>query len=766
MRCACGALLAGVDLVRTAAAAPVLAEAPAEVATRSDAATRLCPFEDCGQPNAADSETCVYCNRPLGSPAPAEISHASLISLPPQLAGRYRILRPFPSRGSEAEILLVEPLGGGAPVVAKLYRAGILPKSEVQARLAKIDPRSCVRVFEAGVGGGHAWEVMEYCAFGSLRDRLQAGRLPPEVFQTVVSELAQALAATHAQGIVHRDLKPENVLVRCEAPLDLVLTDFGIASVLEATQCFTGMARTLLYAAPESLSGVIDAKADYWALGMILLEAAQGTHPFAGLSDAVILHHLSTRSIELGAIDDPNLRKLLRGLLLRDPRRRWGQAELKRWLAYDPMLVEPVEQQPGLAGAAPYHLGKDICQSPEQLGIALSRNWLAGVSDLLNGQLRAWFRDAQKDQNTVRLLHDLQHERQLTPDMQLLQLILHLAPGIPPVWRGENIEPRAILNRAAQALKGDQAAGRWLVEIYQERVLDAYVKAGHPELTDLAKRWYGACDAFAARWKARMSWLKDVARAHNGLGLQSVEEALYGSEPLQPTLMTLLPRMLALIYDRGWAARLRDQLATEVAQLASQSPWLAELGDTRTLDSTDLLVLEGLLPDARKATARAQQFEQAQREQDAAELQGVTRETSEILGRLRQHANHRFFTTTVREGLASDLADLDRLLARVRSQGDSRSDWQALRKRLGRTESLANRLQTHVDDHAERAAISSGWFSQEVLGAYFLALFLLPIWFGRSVLTIALGVGLIIVLWRWLPLLTTMRKVRDLLDEI
>src|SRR5690606_662622 len=122
---------------------------------------------------------------------------------------------------------------------------------------------------------------------GTLQDLLSAGSLPGSDVRRIVAEIADALNGIHAHRILHRDLKPENVMVRSRNPLELALTDFGIASLTDATQHFTSMARTTMYAAPEVLTGVIDGKADWWALGMIALEAAQGRHPFAGLTEHV-----------------------------------------------------------------------------------------------------------------------------------------------------------------------------------------------------------------------------------------------------------------------------------------------------------------------------------------------------------------------------------------------------------------------------------------------------------------------------------------------
>jgi serine/threonine protein kinase len=113
-----------------------------------------------------------------------------------------------------------------------------------------------------------------------LRQYLQQEKPDAVQLRAILLELDSAVSSVHQAGLLHRDLKPENILIRTKEPLDLILTDFGIASALDATQKLTGTARTLHYAAPETLSGVISTKADYWALGMILLEALTGRHPF------------------------------------------------------------------------------------------------------------------------------------------------------------------------------------------------------------------------------------------------------------------------------------------------------------------------------------------------------------------------------------------------------------------------------------------------------------------------------------------------------
>ena len=764
MRCACGAMLFGIDLTRQGVATSTGAGTISEALLPE---TAVCPHEDCGQNNPVGSDTCLYCNRRLATGAALTPAGQCLLNLPVALRDRYRIVNPFPAAGAEADILLVEALSGGPQRVAKIYRQGMQPKAGVQERITRIDTRHRVEVFESGVSDGYAYEVMEFCAYGSLADRMRHGPLAANAMADIVRQLAAAIAAVHATGLLHRDLKPENVLVRSEAPLDLALTDFSIASVIDSTQRFTSAARTLPYASPESLSGVIDGKADYWSLGMLLLEAALGGHPFAGLSEAVILHHLTTRSMDIDGIRDLNLRKLLRGLLLRDPKQRWGNAEVERWLAGDPVLAEPVERGPGGGFAKPYHLGNDICFTAEQLAIALARNWRAGIADLGNSQLQAWFRDVQKDQNTVRLLLAMQYEQHLHLDVQLLRLILHLAPGLPPVWRGESIELRAVLTRANLALKGDAVAARWLDAIYQHRVLAIYASAGNPEMIELAQRWTEAVDRFLAAWKTQAALLKARRPPRDPSEVANYDEMVFGSsEPESPALLVLHPRLLATAFDARWSERLRQRVQAEFAELLVHCPWLADLGDPQQMDPAGLLVAESLLPAARKAEQRQVQAVARQRESADETLRSVRQDVTASLARLRGNAQGASFMPAVCDLVRADIDNYLDVLARLRSSGRSDEPWMDLRKSAARSEAIANRMLKLLDDLSERRAANAGWISLRMLGFQLLALILLPELLGERSVPFLLAMLAGILAWRFLPVLVMMRKLREMASRL
>ncbi|HCB13887.1 MAG TPA: serine/threonine protein kinase, partial [Gammaproteobacteria bacterium] len=218
----------------------------------------------------------------------------------------------------------------GERAVAKLYHAGIQPKSEVLQWISSQAPRYVVQLLEYSQSDGIGYELLEYAGRGSLREWMAAGPLTGVDAGEILTEFSAALKKLHECNILHRNLKPENVLVRHRQPLQLALTDFGIASWVDATPGFTAHRCSMRYDAPEIAAGTAGMAADYWSLGMILLEALTGRHPFASLSAMVIRYQLQVRPVPVEDVAEP-WRTLCRGLLLRDPQQRWGAAGIKRW---------------------------------------------------------------------------------------------------------------------------------------------------------------------------------------------------------------------------------------------------------------------------------------------------------------------------------------------------------------------------------------------------------------------------------------------------
>jgi serine/threonine protein kinase len=248
------------------------------------------------------------------------------------------ILEQLPSRGAEADLYIVQ--AGQERQVLKLYRHRLEPKLEVMTRIAdlsRLDSRFIVFFAEAGFDErtGRWYELLEYMPLGSLSDVSQAVKQDPAFIKNLVHELSEAIQCLHKIDIVHCDIKPPNVLIRSLDPPDLVLTDFGISSVLasDASKKMTILKGTPMYWAPEAFSRMVGRPSDWWGLGMIVLELLAGRHPFEGLTDSQIIRKLTIGNVEVSNSIDPGWALLVKGLLTKDDGRRWGYEEVSKWLA-------------------------------------------------------------------------------------------------------------------------------------------------------------------------------------------------------------------------------------------------------------------------------------------------------------------------------------------------------------------------------------------------------------------------------------------------
>ncbi|MDR1874782.1 MAG: protein kinase [Synergistaceae bacterium] len=252
--------------------------------------------------------------------------------------GDYTILEQLPTKGAEADIYLLER--EGERHILKLYRHRMEPKLEVLEKIGGVSRANshCFVVFrDAGFDGqtGRWYELQEYFPLGSLKDIPEERKRRPAFVRELVSELAEAIHCLHENGIVHCDIKPGNVLVRSLDPPDLVLTDFGIASLMasDVSRKMTTLKGTPMYWAPEAFSRMVGRPCDWWGLGVIVLELLAGAHPLEGLMDSQIIHRLTVGNLEIPDFIAEDWRALLRGLLTKDDVKRWGHEEVLRWLS-------------------------------------------------------------------------------------------------------------------------------------------------------------------------------------------------------------------------------------------------------------------------------------------------------------------------------------------------------------------------------------------------------------------------------------------------
>ncbi len=134
---------------------------------------------------------------------------------------------------------------------------------------------------------GRLFYVTPYITGGTLAARLQKGPLSLDEVHELFTALVQAVAYIHSRGVIHRDLKPSNILLDdgvTPGQVYVRLIDFGIATMLgmAASPPLTVAGNemgTLVYMAPERLSGVSAPSNDIYSLGIILYQMLTGQLP-------------------------------------------------------------------------------------------------------------------------------------------------------------------------------------------------------------------------------------------------------------------------------------------------------------------------------------------------------------------------------------------------------------------------------------------------------------------------------------------------------
>jgi serine/threonine protein kinase len=140
-----------------------------------------------------------------------------------------------------------------------------------------------VEIYDYGVHGGFEYLAMEYLPRGDLKARIQRGVTEAEALHYIV-QIASALQVVHEAGLVHRDLKPPNVMLRENDGVALI--DFGLARTLDGNTVSTHTGVLLgspYYMSPEQALGeALDARSDFYSLGIICYELLTGQKPYTG----------------------------------------------------------------------------------------------------------------------------------------------------------------------------------------------------------------------------------------------------------------------------------------------------------------------------------------------------------------------------------------------------------------------------------------------------------------------------------------------------
>ena len=264
----------------------------------------------------------------------------------PAFIGRYKVVSRI-GQGGMARVYRAYQPSLERSVAVKVIPAALdaapdpdfLQRFAREARLiARLTHPNIVPVHDFGEEAGWAYIVMEYIAGGTVRDRLAGAakrgmRLGLDRALNLAQQAALALDFAHSQGVIHRDIKPANMLLRTED--QLLLTDFGIATILEANRAFSRSGiniGTPQYMAPEQGmgGGAVDGRTDIYALGVVLFQCVTGQLPFTSEQPGALLMQHMRDPVPRPAALAPGLPQPVERIILRamakDPAARYQHA--------------------------------------------------------------------------------------------------------------------------------------------------------------------------------------------------------------------------------------------------------------------------------------------------------------------------------------------------------------------------------------------------------------------------------------------------------
>jgi hypothetical protein len=225
------------------------------------------------------------------------------------------------------------------PLLAKSDRA--IGRFAREAKAASLlDHDNIVSVLDFGLAAeGFYYLAMEYVAGTPLDNAIErSAPLGAARAVHIAAQIAAGAAHGHERGIVHRDLKPENVMLTSRgSDEDFVkIVDFGLAKPTMGAALGPAITQpgdlfgTPFYMAPELWrSAEVDARADIYALGIVVYEMLCGEGPFRGDSPVELMNqHLnaepappSSRARGAGVL--PPLDEIVLRCLRKDPEARF-----------------------------------------------------------------------------------------------------------------------------------------------------------------------------------------------------------------------------------------------------------------------------------------------------------------------------------------------------------------------------------------------------------------------------------------------------------
>jgi serine/threonine protein kinase len=204
-------------------------------------------------------------------------------------------------QGNFATVYLATDLIQKGQVVVKLLDQhwstdpAFLERFTIQARfLMGLNHPNILPVADFGLLDITPFLVMPLIKGGTLLTRLRQGRLSLSEIEVYLEQITRALDYAHQRGIIHGDLKPGNIFLAMTKERRVMLTDFGLATLLNNPPHQKTPAVAIgnpAYMAPEQFQGYTFPASDLYACGILLFQMLTEKLPFRGSFEQIAAGH-------------------------------------------------------------------------------------------------------------------------------------------------------------------------------------------------------------------------------------------------------------------------------------------------------------------------------------------------------------------------------------------------------------------------------------------------------------------------------------------
>lgn len=412
-------------------------------------------------------------------------SQGMRISLPPGTKvcgerGTY-IIKNFICMSSRSTTFLCESLNGSS-FRLKLYNGKHCINSDIQKKMKTVAAKGVIVPIDSGEFGGCPFSVYQKV------EGTDTSKYPISLnvlVQKIIPQLAFVINQYHRNRILLRDISPEHVLYRIQEK-QIAYCGFNNMAILPAKATITkanGYGQPVSFLAPEVPKYGYSTCSDYYSLGVTILSIALGKNPMqsmkwdeiqkclkTGTVPGIDIDHLKNTQYDFYSEEDKVLYLVL-GLMLPNPRERWGYGEIRCWCNGQQIPLIRKNGKIVYQYHEPFIVGDYKCWNYQQLtqGIAASSEaW----NDASYTRLDAF---AKKQNITIwKQISDANKDSSLTANGRIFRAIYGINPALDGFWwSGKKYADTSDLIREAAT---DQTAASVLSEILKNRSISYFLK--------------------------------------------------------------------------------------------------------------------------------------------------------------------------------------------------------------------------------------------------------------------------------------------------